>query len=154
MSKKSLWKVRVPPFSYGASAHPQAKPAARARIPFQESLIDAGSRSLSFQQAQHREYAAQNRERVCQHRTSEAPRQASLQAGKIALSGERLQFGARRIVPVLGGLAHDVGGDGTGLLGREARTGQLPCDCVGIDHKNHATTGAQGAVACRRNGRA
>ncbi len=134
MSKKSLLKVWAPPFSYGASAHPQAKPAARGRIPFQESLIDAGSRSLSFQQAQHREYAAQNRERLFQHRTSEAPRQASLQAGKITLSGERLQFGARRIVPVLGGLAHDVD-DGTGLLGREARTGQLPCDCVGIDHK-------------------
>ena len=43
---------------------PAGEAGGAGAIPFQESLIDAGSRSLSFQQAQHREYAAQNRERL------------------------------------------------------------------------------------------
>ena len=36
-----------------------------------------------LQQAQHREHAAEDRERLCKHRTGEAPRQASLKAGKL-----------------------------------------------------------------------
>ena len=81
------------------------------------------------------------------------------------LGGEGLQFRASRMVAALGGLAHGGlahgglahgVGDGIGPLGRETRTGQLPCDCVGINHRimlpPYGTTGTTCGTTWPRTG--
>ncbi len=53
----------------------------------------------ALQQAQHREYTAEDRERLGEYRISEAPCQTGLEAREIDLCGAGFQFGARRMSP-------------------------------------------------------
>ena len=89
----------------------------------------AASRRELFQQAQHRQHAAEDRERLCEHRAGEAPRKASLKAGKLV--AERLRC---HVIAVLGGLPNGVR-DRVGLLGGKASAGQPAGDGMGVEHQ-------------------
>ena len=122
ISKNSLQKLWVSPFSYVASAHSRAKLAARVRISFHESLIAAVSRSRSIQKAQDRDHSSENRECLRQHRTRETPRQTSFEGGQIrALYFTQLvEVGAGGQLAALvgGGVLSDIDhGDGKRLVG-------------------------------------
>ena len=70
-----------------------------------------------------------DRERLCEHRAGEAPRKASLKAGKLV--AERLRC---HVIAVLGGLPNGVR-DRVGLLGGKASAGQPAGDGMGVEHQ-------------------